>query len=133
MTPPEFLPVDQRTIELLETKGVAPPFEKEMIRKDGSRLPVLIGVAMLDHPGASRWCADISERKKSEQALQQSQEQFRQSQKMAGDPSADWRAEGLRSLGLSNNLLSVILIYTEVGIQTAPDDPSRSGPSSRRS
>ncbi len=121
MTPPEFRAVDERTIELLKTKGVAPPFEKEMIRKDGSRLPVLIGVAMLDHPQCIALVADISERKRSEQALEQSQEQFRQSQKM--------EAIGKLAGGIAhdfNNLLSVILIYTELGIQgLEPNEPLR--------
>jgi PAS domain S-box-containing protein len=49
MTPPEYKPLDDRSMEELKTAGVnSAPFEKEYIRKDGSRLPILISGAMLD-------------------------------------------------------------------------------------
>lgn len=50
MTPPEYLPLDLQAGEELRRCGVAPPFEKEYIRKDGTRVPVLLGSALLDEP-----------------------------------------------------------------------------------
>lgn len=47
ITPPEWRPVDERSLGELERTGVATPWEKEFIRKDGTRVPVLIGVALL--------------------------------------------------------------------------------------
>ena len=44
LTPPEWRDRDARTVEELKTTGTVQPFEKEYFRKDGSRVPVLIGV-----------------------------------------------------------------------------------------
>src|SRR5207237_7480180 len=50
LTPSEFLPFDVKALKELREHGVAVPFEKEYIRKDGSRVPVLIGSALLHEP-----------------------------------------------------------------------------------
>jgi PAS domain S-box-containing protein len=42
MTPPEYEAANQRALEELRTRGVSPPFEKEYVRKNGSRVPMLI-------------------------------------------------------------------------------------------
>ncbi len=47
MTPPEWLYTNVRAISQLNAKGFADPWEKEYFRKDGSRWPVLIGIARL--------------------------------------------------------------------------------------
>ncbi|WP_442509373.1 PAS domain S-box protein [Novipirellula sp. SH528] len=48
MTPNEYLPRDeQATTELLAT-GAVKPYEKELIRKDGTRVPVVIGATQID-------------------------------------------------------------------------------------
>ena len=49
MTPPEFAHMDELAIQQLITNGSATPWEKEYLRKDGTRVSVLIGVALLDH------------------------------------------------------------------------------------
>jgi PAS domain S-box-containing protein len=46
ITPPEFHAVDQRFCTA-GSSGVSPPYEKEYLRKDGSRIPVLIGGTFL--------------------------------------------------------------------------------------
>ncbi len=76
MTPPEYLAVDLKAIGQLRTYGFTDPFEKEYIRKDGSRIPVLLGAAMLE--GSQDKCVafvlDLTERKKTEEKLRQSEE-----------------------------------------------------------
>jgi PAS domain S-box-containing protein len=45
LTPGEWREADRRAIDQLRAKGIARPVEKEYVRKDGSRVPVLVGPA----------------------------------------------------------------------------------------
>jgi PAS domain S-box-containing protein len=45
LTPPEWRYTDDRALERLRATGRCPPYEKEYVRKDGCRVPVLIGPA----------------------------------------------------------------------------------------
>jgi PAS domain S-box-containing protein len=78
LTPPEYAPVDDRALELLRTDGVCPPFEKEYIRRDGRRIPVLLGAALLphsQHEGVA-YALDLTDLKQAErELLRQRQEQ----------------------------------------------------------
>ncbi|MEG4272720.1 MULTISPECIES: PAS domain S-box protein [unclassified Microcoleus] len=53
MTPPEYLYLDALAAQELRVQGVSTPFKKEYIRKDGSRVPILMGGTTL--------CADNRE------------------------------------------------------------------------
>ena len=72
ITPPELRHLSERAMEKLKTSGVCPPFEKEYVRKDGSRTPVLIGLALLEGTKDQAMCfvLDLSERKRMEEALE---------------------------------------------------------------
>ncbi|WP_374207476.1 ATP-binding protein [Bradyrhizobium sp. 190] len=79
LTPPEWRDRDARTVAELKRIGAAQPFEKEYLRKDGSRVPVLIGGAMFEE-GTSQgvgFVLDLTERKRAVEALRQSEERFR--------------------------------------------------------
>jgi PAS domain S-box-containing protein len=69
LTPPEWLERDRKEwMPELEISGTLRPFEKEYFRKDGSRVSVLIGVAMLEESGtqAIAFVLDLSDRKRAE-------------------------------------------------------------------
>jgi len=74
LTPPEWLDRDERGwLPELKVTGSLQPFEKEYFRKDGSRVPVLIGVATFEEGGNQgvAFVLDLTERKRAEEALRQ--------------------------------------------------------------
>ncbi|WP_074117802.1 AAA family ATPase [Bradyrhizobium sp. AS23.2] len=72
LTPPEWVELDKRIWAELSSTGIVQPFEKEYFRKDGSRVPVLVGAALFKEGGDEgvAFVLDLSERKRAEQALQ---------------------------------------------------------------
>lgn len=68
MTPPEWMHASLTATSELRSKGVCTPFEKEYIRKDGSRVPILAGAALLpDEPDLCiSYVLDLSAQKKVE-------------------------------------------------------------------
>jgi len=72
MTPAEWLSVSERAVAQLKATGSCEPFEKEYFRKDGSRVPVLVGAAALERQdeGVS-FVLDLTERKRAQEALQE--------------------------------------------------------------
>ena len=72
---PEYANQDDFAREELLTKGVCRPYEKELQRKDGSRVPVLLGAALFRESPNDGVCfvVDITERKKLEQQFLRAQ------------------------------------------------------------
>ena len=79
LTPPEWRKRDMQTFAELREFGVSRPFEKEYLRKDGSRVPVLMGGACFDETRTEgvAFVLDLTERKRKEQELRVSEERFR--------------------------------------------------------
>ena len=76
LTPPEWRELDKRAWGELNSTGMFQPFEKEYFRKDGSRVPVLIGAALFKEGGDQglAFVLDLTERKRVEEALTPSTE-----------------------------------------------------------
>ena len=76
VTAPEYGWLDRQGIEQLITTGASPPWEKELIRKDGSRVPVLNGLAILKGSRDRCLCfvLDISTQKEAEAQLKRAKE-----------------------------------------------------------
>jgi PAS domain S-box-containing protein len=79
MTPPEYAHLDRRSLEELSATGVCTPFEKEYSRKDGSRVPILLGAAVFEDSPDEGVCfvLDITERKRVEEERQASEARYR--------------------------------------------------------
>ena len=76
MTPPEYRHLDDQKIAEIVSANVIVPFEKEYIRSDGSRVPILLGAAFLEGSqefGVS-FVLDLTDRKQAELELQKHQE-----------------------------------------------------------
>ena len=71
MTPPEFRKMRRLKEEELNSDGFMAPHEKEYIRKDGSRVPVLLGMGLLDEESRARigYVIDLTEHKRRELLL----------------------------------------------------------------
>ncbi|HKV08976.1 MAG TPA: ATP-binding protein [Thermoanaerobaculia bacterium] len=68
MTPREWQEADHKAIAELLSTGVCTPYEKEYLRSDGRRLPVLIGAAVLPETReAVGFVLDLTDRKRAEQ------------------------------------------------------------------
>jgi PAS domain S-box-containing protein len=117
ITPPEYAHLDQKAVEELKSVGEIKPFEKEYIRKDGSRVPIIIGMAMLKDIGQGvSFMFDITERKAWEKQLSESEAKFRGvfESGMMGIVFADYAGNILDA----NNAFLNIIQYTRHDLQT---------------
>ncbi len=74
ITPPEYLERDRQKILQVQQSGYCSPFEKEYIRKDGSRVPVLIGAALLEESNKDEcvfFTLDLTKQKAAEIEIRQ--------------------------------------------------------------
>ncbi|PTT01799.1 chemotaxis protein [Pedobacter sp. HMWF019] len=69
ITPEEYMPVTQVALQQIKKLGVCPPFEKQYLHKDGHRISVMIGSALLEEGNdreAVTYIIDISKQKQVE-------------------------------------------------------------------
>jgi PAS domain S-box-containing protein len=85
LTPPEWRDRDARLLQDHRVTGSLQPFEKEYFRKDGTRVPVLIGVATFERSGNQgvAFVLDLTERKRAEQALRRSEAYLAEAQRLS--------------------------------------------------
>jgi PAS domain S-box-containing protein len=82
LTPPEWRERDDQSIAEVKATGTLRPFEKEYIRKDGSRVPVLVGAAIFDGSGNEGVASvlDLSEQKRTEDERKRAEEALQKAQ-----------------------------------------------------
>lgn len=122
ITPKEWRSAELDAEQTLRTSGSYALREAEYQRKDGSKVPVLIGAAAIGGSEYVGYVLDIGERKRAEAGLRASDAQQRHAQtldavgRLAGGIAHDY-----------NNLMSVVLTYAALIAQDcAPDDPKQS-------
>jgi PAS domain S-box-containing protein len=92
LTPPEWRDADSRRVAQLEATGIARPYEKEYLRKDGSRVPVLVGGALFEDGGDEgvAFVLDLSEQKRAEEGLRRSEAYLAEAQRLSHTGSWYW-------------------------------------------
>jgi PAS domain S-box-containing protein len=140
LTPADWHDRDERVIAELKATGIIQPFEKEYFRKDGNRVPVLIGAAIFEeskNEGVA-FVLDLSERKRGEEALRRSEAYLAQAQRLSRTGSFWWKVssgeliwsdEAFRVMGYDRTMRpSVELVFQRVhpeDIQLVQDMVSR--------
>jgi PAS domain S-box-containing protein len=97
LTPPEWRDVDARNIAQMELMGTLAPFEREYLRKDGSRVSVLIGAAMFEedaHQGVG-FVLDLTDRKRAEEALRRSEAYLAEAQRLSHTGTSVYSERGI--------------------------------------
>jgi formate hydrogenlyase transcriptional activator len=90
LTPPEYAPLDELAHEEGLRFGACTPFEKELIRKDGTRVPVLVATAVLKL-SPFRWITfvqDLRERDRLESIEDQDVEPKQDFEEIVGSSAA---------------------------------------------
>jgi PAS domain S-box-containing protein len=79
MTPPEYAALDVEHIAEAAQRGACTPYEKEYLRKDGSRVPILCGYVLLEGSQDEYlgFVLDISRQRAAESELREREQRFR--------------------------------------------------------
>lgn len=76
LTPAEWRDRAERAVADLKATGIFKPFEKEYFRKDGSRVPALVGGALFEGGGNDgvAFVLDLTEQKRAQERLRETQQ-----------------------------------------------------------
>lgn len=77
LTPPEYHAISEAELSRFRAIGRVGPYEKEFLRKDGTRQWLLFSGSSLGTSECVELCVDISDRKLAEAALRESEERLR--------------------------------------------------------
>jgi PAS domain S-box-containing protein len=120
LTPAEWRRHDEGAIADLKATGIFQPYEKEYFRKDGSRVPVLLGGALLERDGNEgiAFVLDLSEQKRQESARLYSDERYRVVVETASDAVVNIDEQG--SIVFANPATATIFGYDPAELAGKP-------------
>ena len=117
LTPPEYLALDELAHEEGLRFGACTPFEKELIRKDGTRVPVLVATAVLKL-SPFRWITfvqDLRERDRLESVDEEVVEVKHNFEEIVGSSAAMKRVMGQVEVVAPTDATVLILGETGTG------------------
>src|SRR6516165_9918047 len=126
LTPVEWRDREERALAEIKATGTIQPFEKEYFQKDGGRVPVMIGAAIFEgsKDEGVAFVLDLSEQKRSEEALRRSEAYLTQAQRLSQTGSLWWKVssgeiiwsdEAFRIMGYDRTMRpSVELVFKRV-------------------
>jgi PAS domain S-box-containing protein len=78
ITPAKWRAADEQALAELAATGICEPFEKEYFRKDGSRVPVMVGAAFLEgsRDEGVAFVLDLGEQKRAEEEIRALKDQL---------------------------------------------------------
>jgi PAS domain S-box-containing protein len=121
LTPLEWRERDRRALAELSSNTIAQPYEKEFFRRDGSRVPVMIGGALFEEGGNEgvAFVLDLTERKCAEEALVRSEAYLAETQKLTHTGTWAWDARSQKVLFCSEEMFRIY------GLDPQADLPNR--------
>jgi PAS domain S-box-containing protein len=125
LTPKDWRERDAQWIEEHKRTGVRLPIEKEYSRKDGSRVPILLGSATFEEGGnqSVAFVLDLTERKQAERAARLGTEALRRSDARLAE------AQKLTHIGVAAYNETTILYGSEENYRIWGFDPAQGVPS----
>ena len=116
LTPPEYRHLDREAGRQIDETGVSRTYAKELLRKDGTRVPVLAGGTRLDDDGRTGvfYILDLTERRRMEEQAQGAQRL-----------EAVGRLAGGVAHEINNALQGVLGFNTFILRRLTKDDPAR--------
>ncbi len=130
LTPPEYAALDELAHEEGLRFGACTPFEKELIRKDGTRVPVLVATAVLQL-SPFRWITfvqDLRERDRQESVDDQEEDVKEFFEEMVGNSAALRRVQRLIEVVAPTDATVLILGETGTGKELVARAVHRTSP-----
>lgn len=114
LTPVEWVSDSERAFAELKARGETTPYEKQYIRKDGTRWWALFAAKMLNHNLAFEFVINVSERRNAEDALVQSERRLRSL--IDAVPQLVWRSAAQGNWTWASGQW---LEYTQMSVETS--------------